>query len=479
MFIKRFAVLSIVLAIMLAVLSACGGQPAAQPAQEQKKEEAAPAKEEKKEEAAAPAEEKKEEPAAAAAEGQTIRLWIWSQWNGLTGVEPNGQPLDWWKDRVAKWEAQHPGVKVELEDLNGQDVDINAKYDTAVAAGNIADIVWVDESYFTKYASQDVLEPIDAFMTDEDRKDFLPKDLELSRWDGKQFFWPYITQANHLAINVSLFKEKGVENLLPQAPDFAWTFEKFAEAAKAVTIDRDNDGKTDVYGVGFATDGAYTMAEAWGDHLYKQGDESKVTINTQNTLDAFKALKGLVEDGTAFPGSGTGAVDLQTNFLQQRIAMINTWGIVTDVETLPENEKFELMLVPFPHGPNGKPTVWGGVHGLGVTKQKDPERLKLVMDLGRYLTSTDALKDVRAWSKPARLSLLQAQLADQNFLYEKYIPQFEAYTGALIPLMGQGPNAVPVLIKYEPLVEAIFTGDLTAEDALKQFEQEANVILSE
>ena len=67
---------------------------------------------------------------------------------------------------------------------------------------------------------------------------------------------------------------------------------------------------------------------------------------------------------------------------------------------------------------------------------------------------------------------------NQNVLYEKYIPQFEAYTGALIPLMGQGPKAVPVLIKYEPLVEAIFTGDLTPEEALSQFEGEANAILS-
>ncbi len=100
------------------------------------------------------------------------------------------------------------------------------------------------------------------------------------------------------------------------------------------------------------------------------------------------------------------------------------------------------------------------------------------MDLARFLTSTEALKDVRAWSKPARFSLLEAQRSDPNFLYEKYIPQFEAYTGALIPLMGQGPKAVPVLIKYEPLVEAIFTGDLTPEEALSQFEGEANAILS-
>lgn len=411
-------------------------------------------------------------------EPKTIRLWIWSQWNGKTGVEDNGQPLDWWNDAIARFKETHPDVTIELEDLNGQDVDINAKYDTAVAAGNIADIIWVDESYFSKYASAGVLEPIDAFMTDEDKTDFLPKDLELSRVDGKQWFWPYITQANHLAINVNLFKEAGAEDLLPKAPEYAWTWDQFAEAAQQVTLDRDGDGTTDVYGVGFSTDGAYTMAEAWGDHLYKQGDESKVTINTQNTLDAFNAELALLNGGFALPGSGTGSVDLETGFLQQQVAMVNTWGIVTSVETLPADEKFELLLVPFPYGPNGQPTVWGGVHGLAVTKQEDPERLKLVMDLARFLTSTEALKDVRAWSKPARFSLLEAQRSDPNFLYEQYIPQFEAYTGALIPLMGQGPRAVPVLIKYEPLVEAIFTGDLTPEDALSQFEKDANAILS-
>ena len=50
------------------------------------------------------------------------------------------------------FKASHPGVTVEIEDLNGQDLDINAKYDTAIAAGNIADLIWVDESYFSKHA---------------------------------------------------------------------------------------------------------------------------------------------------------------------------------------------------------------------------------------------------------------------------------------------------------------------------------------
>lgn len=407
----------------------------------------------------------------AAQDPQTIRVWTWSQWNGVTGLEPDGQPLDWWKAEVDRWAAEHPGVTVELEDLNGQDLDINAKYDTAVAAGNIADLIWVDESYFSKYASADVLAPIDAYLTDEDRSDFLAKNLELSAADGKQWFWPFITQGNHLAINVDIFREAGAEDLLPQPPDYTWTWDEFVAAAKAVT----GDG---VYGVGFSTDGAYTMAEAWGDHLYVQGDESKVTINTQNTIDAFSALKGLVDDGTAFPGSGTGAVDLATNFLQGRIAMINSWGIINDIEKLPEGERFDAMLVPFAAGPNGAPLVWGGVHGLAVTKQPSPEREALVMDLGHYLTSYDALKDVRAWSKPARHSIISAQEGDESYLFRDFLPMFEAYTNVAIPLMGQGPKAVPVLVKYEPLVEAIFTGDLAPADALGMFQSEADLILS-
>jgi len=409
---------------------------------------------------------------------QAIRLWTWSQWNGETGLEPDGQPLDWWNAAVDDFKQAHPGVSVTIEDLSGQDLDINAKYDTAIAAGNIADLIWVDESYFSKYATSGVLEPIDTFLTDEDKADFLPKNLELSRADGKQFFWPYITQGNHLAINVDLFKEKGLEGMLPKAPDYQWTWDEYVAAAKAVSDDANGDGTPEVYGTGFSTDGAYTMVEGWGDHLYKQGDESKVTINSQNSIDGFNALIGLTKDGTAFPGSGTGAVDLATNFLQQRIAMVNSWGIVNDVEKLPEGERFELMLAPFPSGPNGEPVVWGGVHGLAVTKQDTPERLQLVMDLGKYLTGFEALKDVRAWSKPARASILEAQQTDPEYVFKDFLPMFEAYTEQAIPLMGQGPNAVPVLVKYEPLVEAMFTGDLTPEQALSRFESEANAILS-
>ena len=106
--------------------------------------------------------------------------------------------------------------------------------------------------------------------------------------------------------------------------------------------------------------------------------------------------------------------------------------------------------------PNPLPTQWGNLHHAHNSNFHFAEK-QLNFDHFLLHSSSD---------------LFVRQGATQ------YIPQFEAYTGALIPLMGQGPKAVPVLIKYEPLVEAIFTGDLTPEEALSQFEGEANAILS-
>lgn len=47
-----------------------------------------------------------------------------------------------------------------------------------------------------------------------------------------------------MLLNLDLFEERGVEP--PANGD--WTWDEFFAAAEKLTFDRDNDGKTDVYG---------------------------------------------------------------------------------------------------------------------------------------------------------------------------------------------------------------------------------------
>lgn len=408
----------------------------------------------------------------------TLRLWIVSQWSGLTGLEPEGQPLDWTNAMIEKFRETHPNVTVEVEDLSEADIDINTKYDTSLAAKTIAEIIWLDESFFIKYVNLGVLEPIDDFLTAEDKDDFFTANLSLSNYQGKQWFWPFLTAANHMAINADIFRERGVEDLLPKAPDYTWTWEDFVQAAKATTFDRNGDGEIDVYGVAFSTDGGYTMVENWGVHLYERGKEDRTTINTPDAVEGYQALVDLIwEDKVAMPGSGTGAIDTDTAFLQGQVAMIVTWGIATEVEQL--DEKFDLVLANFPTAKGAPPIVWGGTHGLGITQQTDPDKLEAAMELARFLTNAEAQKVTRTFHGPARNSVLATLQEAEDFRYSKYLPMFAAYTSNLIPLMGQGPHSVEVIVTYEPLVEAIFTRDLTPQDALAEFEEKANAILQE
>jgi ABC-type glycerol-3-phosphate transport system substrate-binding protein len=45
--------------------------------------------------------------------------------------------------------------------------------------------------------------------------------------------------------------------------------------------------------------------------------------------------------------------------------------------------------------------------------------------------------------------------------------------------MGQGPHSVEVITLYESQIEAVFSGDLTPEESLSEFEEKANQILAE
>ena len=138
---------------------------------------------------------------------------------------------------------------------------------------------------------------------------------------------------------------------------------------------------------------------------------------------------------------------------------------------------------------DGSPRVSDGLrsveHGsksyscLGITVHDDPAKREAAMELARFLTSAEVSEGVKVWSRPARKSVIEAQQQDPEFLYADFMPQFEAYVSKLIPLMGQGPHSIEVITLYESQVEAIFSGDLTPEQALSEFEEKANQTLAE
>src|SRR5207248_5412851 len=106
-----------------------------------------------------------------------------------------------------------------------------------VAAGRPPDIMISTAATTLKFARFGLLEPFDPYLTAEDRADF-GEFLSLSAVQGKHYFLPFIGGNRYIVANRAIFRERGVERLLPHEGDRNWTFDQFVRAAQATTFER-------------------------------------------------------------------------------------------------------------------------------------------------------------------------------------------------------------------------------------------------
>ena len=181
---KKLLALTLALCMAFA-LCACGQTAAPAPATE------APAAE-------APAEE------APAAEEITLDVIIcqygpntqeWFLGSGMNGT-----------NFVDKFEAENPGVKLNLEVVSWNDV--YTVVDTRIASGQAPDILNID--VFANYANEGLLEPVSQYCPEELYNDFFPSFIEQSVIDGTVWAVPDLASARALYYNVDMFEEVGI-----------------------------------------------------------------------------------------------------------------------------------------------------------------------------------------------------------------------------------------------------------------------------
>jgi len=144
---------------------------------------------------------------------------------------------------VAEFEAQHPGIKVQAENIPW-----NSYYDnlyTAIVGGNAPDAAMVKMFAQPRLVEMGALEPIGGQIDAWDGKDRLEDNLlDLTRApDGNTYYLPVQYVVLYLYYRQDMLDELGL-----QVPT---TCDEFRSVAKALTRDTDGDGRPDVYGFGF------------------------------------------------------------------------------------------------------------------------------------------------------------------------------------------------------------------------------------
>jgi len=167
------------------------------------------------------------------------------------------------------------------------------------------------------------------------------------RWSGPydvcEFGWC-------IYFNKQYVSEAGVSDLYQVVRDGDWTWDYYLELAEKLTLDKDKDGTTDIYGNGtFAygsevfTNGGYIVSE-------KSDGTYEVTLDDPLCIEALQFTQDLVTGGSTSP---LGYGDVHRAFNEGKVAMV--WGEQWNTSAGDLNFQttdIEYGLLPMPKGPD-------------------------------------------------------------------------------------------------------------------------------
>ncbi len=427
---------------------------------------------------------------AVLAEKVTITWWI-NPWR----IAPPNFPADQSpsSEDFPKWVSEefmklHPDVKVEYVVVGNQEYP--QKMAAAIATKTQPDL-FKGPIWDSRWAKAGLLEPVNPYLTAEDKQDFYPGALEEGLVDGKYYIWPWNFGTNGMGTSILLytpdFEKAGVD--WKKIVNEGWTMEEFVEIAKKLTWDTNNDGKIDHYAISFGAKDTHNLMNflyAFGGELANT-DESEVTFNSPEAVAGLQYVLDLVNVHKVVPKGveGMGVYDVIGNFHAHRTSMgfggpYEIGRISRYLESGELDEIFYPVIAPFPHVKGKDPVGYATSGGFIVFKQRDDEKREMVIEFAKFLTNKENTALLESLSYlTARRSVNEGLYKDDPYMNE----QVEVYGDIMdkygIPFFGSQEFPFSQMEKYfTAALEAAFAGTKTPEKALNDFVTEANKILS-
>lgn len=382
---------------------------------------------------------------------QTITWWALSQ--GGAGTDPR---QEFREEVIAAFEAQNPGVTVELTMLDNE--AFKARIQAAIQAGDVPHIFhsW-GGGVMVEYAQAGMLRDITSFVNANLAGKVGAGQLGVYGYDGKYYGSPYDLGAVGFWYSKKALADAGIAEF-PKTWDALLAAVPKLKAAGYIPIAL---GAGDKWPAAFwweylavraggqaAFDRAYTGAGSFADEAFVRAGELLVQLRD---LDPFQTgyLGATYDDESALVGNGLAAMELMGQWAPgaQASGSVSGEGIGSD-----------LAWAPFPTVPNGlgKPAdVLGGGNGYVIGKDAPDialEFLKFFMqeDYNARLVDIEGIVPVVAGAEKALAgnenATKIAQAVGQADYYQLYYDQF------LPPVVGSAVNDA---------VAALLAGQLT------------------
>jgi len=384
----------------------------------------------------------------ALAEPVTIEVWFHS------GKGEEREVLD---AQVEDFNAMQNQVIVKAVRL--PEGSFNEQVSAADLAGDLPDLLDFDGPFLYNYAWAGHLIPLDYYVSDYLRDDFLPTIIEQGTFGGKLYSLGTFDSGLAIWGNKAYLKKAGVR--IPTNIKDAWTLEEFDEVLKKLTdldeveyaIDfKMNYGQGEWYTYGFSP-----IIQSWGADLINRSDFQSAdgVLNGPEAVEAMTWFQGLFSKGYAkLQPAG------DDDFYGRKIAALSFVG---HWMWNPHNEGLgdDLVLLPMPKF-GDKAATGMGSWNWGITSQsKHPEAawkfLEYLVEPEQILRMTNANGAV-----PARKSALaMSELFGLNGSLGIFVEQLEGGVGVTRP---ETPAYPTITTAFAEAVQNIVGGaDVKAE----------------
>ena len=258
-------------------------------------------------------------------------------------------------DAAKAFEAANPGTKFRLRLCRGTTCNRNRRW--IFSAGANADLSIIGTRWLLDYVSQDVVEPLDSYVTPAFRARFIDTFLTPSVLNGKVYGLPIAASARAMYFNKDVFKKAGYDALPATWTDFKAAAEKIKPTGVYPFGLQGKEIETDVY--------FYYALWSYGGEIVTDG---KSGLGSQAAVDAATLYKGMIDAGLTEPGVTSYArEDVQNLFKQGKVATVITAPFLSG-QIKKEAPNLNYGVAPIPAGPSGAQGTYGVTDSIVMFK---------------------------------------------------------------------------------------------------------------
>lgn len=264
-----------------------------------------------------------------------------------------GSHADWHKSRVALFEEQNPGIKLQIDELDAG--EMIAKLYALAAGGNLGDICWTYLNSVTEHVRRNVVAPHDDLVasTGFDKSVFWPAIISALTVDGKLYGIP---NHGHFGTVVYYFNQDLYEASGADLPHAEWTSDDLVAGAMKVTKAPDTWGFRSTQG----SEHTPSYLRMFGGELLSE-DGKTCLLGDEKSMAALRWLYDLKATHNVDPcicGD-----QIRENFVAGKVGAFNTTpGLVAEFSKV-KDWAFKWDVTAAPLGPEG--TRGSQVSGAG------------------------------------------------------------------------------------------------------------------